>query len=153
MLKRLSLRRRIISNYYLVSSLIAPISRSSSWGLWCYRHYTSRMFRAQCISGCTNINREAGSEYVRFYPDSLKLHDYNAKVGIAFDGDADRVVFVDCKGQLYDGDMVLAMLSLKLRTEQRLRQNTVVITPMSNSGLRYYLTATWDCYSRGTKRR
>ncbi len=87
----------------------------------------------------TNINREAGSEYVRSHPGSLKLHDNNAEVGIAFDGDADRVVFVDRRGQLYDGDMLLAMLSLKLKAEQRLRNDTVIITPMSNSGLADYL--------------
>ncbi len=89
----------------------------------------------------TNINHKAGSEYVRFHPGSLAqtLHHHNAVVGVAFDGDADRAVFVDRQGQLYDGDMVLAMLSVKLQAEQRLRKDTVVITPMSNSGLAHYL--------------
>lgn len=89
----------------------------------------------------TNINYKAGSEHVRFNPGLLAqaLQKCNAAVGVALDGDADRAVFVDQKGQLYDGDMVLAMLSVKLQAEQRLRQDTVVITPMSNSGLTHYL--------------
>lgn len=89
----------------------------------------------------TNINYRAGSEHVRFNPGSLAqtLQRSNAVAGAAFDGDADRVVFVDRQGQLYDGDMVLAMLSVKLQAEQRLRKDTVVITPMNNSGLTHYL--------------
>ncbi|MEJ5310237.1 MAG: hypothetical protein WHX52_10725 [Anaerolineae bacterium] len=89
----------------------------------------------------TNINYKAGSEYVRFAPGSLAqtLQQHNAILGVAFDGDADRAVFVDRQGRFYDGDMVLAMLSVKLQAEQRLHKETVVITPMSNSGLAHYL--------------
>ena len=89
----------------------------------------------------TNINQRAGSEYVRFNPKALAqaIRQGNADLGIALDGDADRVVFVDNEGRLYDGDMVLAMLSLRLQAEHRLQQNTVVVTPMSNSGLAHYL--------------
>jgi len=89
----------------------------------------------------TNINRDAGSEHVRFNPGFLsqELHRYGAGLGVALDGDADRAVFVDREGRLYDGDMVLAMLALKLQAERRLQQNTIVITPMSNSGLEHYL--------------
>lgn len=89
----------------------------------------------------TNINYQAGSEHVRFNPGLLaqELGKYRSDLGVAFDGDADRAVFVDRRGQLYDGDMVLAMLALKLQAERRLQQNTVVITPMSNSGLTHYL--------------
>lgn len=89
----------------------------------------------------TNINYRAGSEYVRYNPDLLaqEMRQCNADFGVAFDGDADRVVFVDPHGRLYDGDMVLAMLSMKFQAEQRLRQNTVITTSMSNSGLMHYL--------------
>ena len=54
----------------------------------------------------TNINRDAGSEYVRFNPNLLaqEVRCYGADIGIALDGDADRVVFVDSEGRLYDGD-------------------------------------------------
>jgi len=89
----------------------------------------------------TNINRDAGSEHVRANPGFLaqELQRYGASLGIALDGDADRAVFVDENGRLYDGDLVLAMLALKLRAERRLQQDTVIITPMSNSGLAHYL--------------
>jgi len=89
----------------------------------------------------TNINDKAGSEHVRSNPESLAqvLQQRQADCGVAFDGDADRVVFVDRQGRFYDGDMVLAMLSGKLQAEQRLQHNIVVITPLSNSGLKHYL--------------
>ncbi|HEC34033.1 MAG TPA: phosphoglucosamine mutase [Chloroflexi bacterium] len=89
----------------------------------------------------TNINRLAGSEYVRLNPQRLaaELHGYDAEIGVTLDGDADRVLLVDHEGRLYDGDMMLAMLALKLHHEQRLQQDTVVTTPMSNSGLQDYL--------------
>lgn len=89
----------------------------------------------------TNINRNAGSEYVRFNPNPLtqEVRRCNAELGIAFDGDADRVIFIDREGRLYDGDMVLAMLALKYKSKQCLQQDTVVLTPMSNSGLTHYL--------------
>jgi phosphoglucosamine mutase len=89
----------------------------------------------------TNINRQAGSEYVRLNPRRLatELDRCNADVGVALDGDADRVLLVDREGRLYDGDMVLAMLALKLQREKKLQQDTVVATQMSNSGLTHYL--------------
>lgn len=89
----------------------------------------------------TNINRRAGSEYVRLHPQGLtaELHRHEARVAFALDGDADRALLVDRKGRVYDGDMIMAMLARKLQREQRLRQDTVVTTKMSNSGLKHYL--------------
>jgi phosphoglucosamine mutase len=88
----------------------------------------------------TNINLQAGSESVRNSPRLLaaQLQKYNAQVGIAFDGDADRVLFVDRANRVYDGDMLLAMLALRLQAKQQLRQDTVVYTQMSNSGLEQF---------------
>jgi len=88
-----------------------------------------------------NINRQAGSEFVRANPRWLaaKVQEYGADLGIALDGDADRLLLVDRDGCLYDGDMAMAILALKLRRERALRQDTVVATVMSNSGLPHYL--------------
>ncbi len=88
-----------------------------------------------------NINLRAGSEFVRSDPRRLasSVREYGAEIGIALDGDADRVLLVDRDGRLYDGDMVLAMLALKFQQERTLKGNTVVITQMSNSGLTHYL--------------
>ena len=89
----------------------------------------------------TNINHHAGSEYVRLNPYLLAqdVRRYRANIGVAFDGDADRGVFVDSLGQLYDGDLLLAILALAYQRERRLQQNTVITTAMSNSGLAHYL--------------
>lgn len=88
-----------------------------------------------------NINRQAGSEFVRSNPRWLaaKVQAYGADLGMALDGDADRLLLVDREGRLYDGDMAMAMLALKFRREGALRQHTVVATVMSNSGLPHYL--------------
>lgn len=88
-----------------------------------------------------NINQRSGSEYTRSHPYQLtdSLLQCHAGVGIALDGDADRALLVDRQGYLYDGDMFLAMLGLKLHREQTLRQDAIVTTQMSNSGLRHYL--------------
>lgn len=89
----------------------------------------------------TNINRLAGSEYIRINPAHMRdeLDQYKLPLGIAVDGDADRVVFVDNDGRFYDGDMLLAMLAVKLKRVNLLSQNKVVSTNMSNSGLKEYL--------------
>jgi len=88
-----------------------------------------------------NINKNAGSEFIRFNPKVLarELRYGSTDLGVALDGDADRAVFVDSEGRVYDGDMVLAMLSLKFHAERRLQQDAVVVTPMSNSALAHYL--------------
>jgi phosphoglucosamine mutase len=90
----------------------------------------------------TNINKSSGSEYARMEPQRMAeyLRTEHLPYGLALDGDADRAVFVDDRGRFYDGDMLLAMLALKLQKENLLAGNRVVITPMSNSGLEEYLT-------------
>jgi phosphoglucosamine mutase len=59
----------------------------------------------------------------------------NAQIGIALDGDADRVIVIDEKGQIVDGDAVMAMCAQRLIQEGQLRKSTVVATVMSNLGL------------------
>lgn len=81
----------------------------------------------------SNINRGFGSEF----PDQLKKEVVlkNAHLGIAFDGDADRVIFVDEKGQLIDGDAILAAIAIDLKKCGALKNNTVVSTIMSSVAL------------------
>ncbi len=85
----------------------------------------------------SNINVHSGSEHIRRYPKDLhKLtQQYQANFGIAFDGDADRVVFVDENGDLIDGDHVLAILSRYLKHQGKLLGDTIVATNMRNQGL------------------
>lgn len=81
----------------------------------------------------TNINDNCGSTH----PERLceLVRELGADVGFAFDGDADRLMAVDERGRLINGDQVMAMLALYLKEQGRLRQNTLVATVMSNMGL------------------
>lgn len=86
-----------------------------------------------------NINRDCGS----LYPDSLKQRvlEHGAHIGIAFDGDADRVAFVDEKGQIVDGDGAMVVLAKYLKEKGRLKKDTVVATIASNMGVETCLKA------------
>jgi len=87
-----------------------------------------------------NINERAGSEHVRRYPQGLSdlIRKYNANFGLVFDGDADRVIFVDEDGNLVDGDHMLAILADYLQSQDRLLADTVVSTTMRNGALVNY---------------
>jgi phosphoglucosamine mutase len=89
----------------------------------------------------TNINRKAGSEHARHLPREFatEFKRYGCEIGIALDGDGDRVAFIDQHGKFYDGDMLLSMLALDLRNHGKLSNDTIVITQMSNSGLEQHL--------------
>ena len=80
-----------------------------------------------------NINRECGSLHI----DSLrqKVVDERADLGVAFDGDADRSLFIDNKGNFVDGDATMWALASHLQSHGKLKDNTVVATVMSNIGL------------------
>jgi phosphoglucosamine mutase len=67
----------------------------------------------------------------------VKLH--KADIGIAHDGDADRTIFCDEKGRVVDGDKVMGMWAVELKSRRMLKKNTVVSTVMSNLGLEKYL--------------
>ncbi len=62
--------------------------------------------------------------------------EHQADLGLALDGDADRVVAVDRSGAIVDGDMLLALFALDLAAQSRLAGNTVVVTVMTNLGFR-----------------
>ena len=81
-----------------------------------------------------NINDGCGSTH----PGALQELVVAAKadVGLAFDGDADRVLAVDANGGLVDGDHVIAVCARDLRDQGRLRDDTVVVTVMTNLGFR-----------------
>jgi phosphoglucosamine mutase len=81
----------------------------------------------------TNINQECGS----IHPDNLcqKVLEHRAQLGIAHDGDADRVLLCDEHGKLVDGDDIMAITGLEMLAESRLAEKTIVATVMSNAGL------------------
>ena len=80
-----------------------------------------------------NINRDAGSTHIEGLQKFVV--ENHCDVGFAFDGDADRLMAVDERGSLINGDQVMAMLAVYLKGQGRLRQNTIVATIMSNMGL------------------
>ena len=84
-----------------------------------------------------NINREIGSTDTRAMVDAV--HKYRADIGIALDGDADRVVMCDEHGKIIDGDQLLGMIATSWKSQGRLAKNTVVATVMSNLGLETHL--------------
>ncbi|MBN9528576.1 MAG: phosphoglucosamine mutase [Alphaproteobacteria bacterium] len=86
-----------------------------------------------------NINRDCGSTRPEGLREQVLAH--RADLGIALDGDADRVVMVDERGELIDGDQILAIVAERWKTESRLRGGAVVATVMSNLGLERHLSS------------
>ncbi len=80
-----------------------------------------------------NINDNCGSTKTKAMRD--KTRELGADAGIAFDGDADRVMLSDSAGNEVDGDQMMAMIALHLKRKGKLEGNTVVATIMSNLGL------------------
>jgi phosphoglucosamine mutase len=80
-----------------------------------------------------NINLDCGS----LYPETLakKVIETGSDIGLAFDGDGDRLIAVDEKGNILNGDKVIAICAKRLKEEKMLKNNTVVTTVMSNLGL------------------
>ncbi|MBC8588270.1 phosphoglucosamine mutase [Paratissierella segnis] len=83
-----------------------------------------------------NINKKCGSTN----PEVIQklVLDNNADIGLSFDGDGDRIIAVDEKGQLIDGDHILAICGTYLKGNGRLKNNTIVGTIMTNIGLDLY---------------
>ncbi len=80
-----------------------------------------------------NINLNCGA----LYPDVIKeeVLENDADIGIAFDGDADRVIVCDENGKNVDGDHILAICAVNMKNTGKLKKNTIVATVMSNMGL------------------
>ena len=79
-----------------------------------------------------NINTACGSTHLENLIAYVKANKLD--IGVAFDGDADRVLCVDANGEVVDGDMIMAILALDMKARGMLRGNTVVGTIMSNFG-------------------
>ncbi len=80
-----------------------------------------------------NINLDCGS----LYPETLakKVIESGSDIGLAFDGDGDRLIAIDEKGNMVSGDKIITICAKRLKTEDMLKNNTVVTTVMSNLGL------------------
>ena len=87
----------------------------------------------------TNINKDVGSTSL----DAIKARvvEEGADIGIALDGDADRLIVIDEKGRAVDGDQIMALIATRLHARGDLKGGGVVATVMSNLGLERYLQA------------
>ena len=86
-----------------------------------------------CEPDGTNVNKKCGSLFTQNLGEFVKKGGFD--LGIAFDGDADRCLAVDEKGELIDGDMIMAILAQRFAAEGKLRGNMFIPTIMSNMGL------------------
>ncbi len=101
--------------------------------------YIKKVFEARfsvelinCMPDGKNINFNCGSTYMG--PLAKIVKESGAAAGIAFDGDADRALFIDETGAAVDGDQIMAMLAIDMKENGRLKNNLVVTTVMSNLG-------------------
>ena len=97
----------------------------------------ANVVRIGCEPNGLNINDNCGSTK----PQNLqkKVVEVGADIGIALDGDADRIIIVDENGEIVDGDKIIALIARKMLNDSTLKNNTVVVTQMSNLGLELYL--------------
>lgn len=97
----------------------------------------ANIIRIGCEPNGLNINDNCGSTK----PQNLqkKVVEVGADIGIALDGDADRIIIIDEKGEIVDGDKIIALIARKMLNNNTLKNNTVVVTQMSNLGLELYL--------------
>ncbi|MBF0329572.1 MAG: phosphoglucosamine mutase [Nitrospirae bacterium] len=84
-----------------------------------------------------NINENCGSLHLKSL--SQVVRETGADIGIAHDGDADRTLFIDDKGDIIDGDRIMAICAVEFKKEKKLNGDTVVATVMSNFGFEKFL--------------
>ncbi len=88
-------------------------------------------------SNCQNYGLKINEKCGALYPENLikKVFRYKADVGFAFDGDADRIIAVDEKGNIIDGDVIIYGVAKYLKEQGKLKGNTVVGTSHTNMGI------------------
>jgi len=103
-----------------------------------FRELGAEVIEFGCEPNGRNINDECGS----LYPErtAAQVRALRADIGIALDGDADRVIVVDEQGEIFDGDMLMWLCARDMQERGTLSKNTVVATVMSNLGLEVALS-------------
>ena len=87
-----------------------------------------------------NINEGCGSTHLEQLQEYVRTHKVDA--GVAFDGDADRCLFVDETGEVVDGDYIMAICGLDMQQRGKLRRSTIVGTVLTNLALPASVTPT-----------
>lgn len=98
-----------------------------------FRELGAAVVAVNCETDGKNINRDCGALYPETLPAHVKKH--SAALGVSFDGDGDRAIFVDETGEIRDGDYTLAVCARHLKQRDALPGNAVVTTVMANLGL------------------
>lgn len=86
-----------------------------------------------------NINKDCGSTHPNII--SKKVVELNYDIGIAVDGDADRLIICDEKGEIIDGDYIIGAIAKSMQNENKLSSKTIVLTVMSNLALEKFLNS------------
>ena len=89
-----------------------------------------------CLLYTSNINDGCGSTHMEALQRKMREGAYD--VGFAFDGDADRCLAVDARGNLVDGDQIMALCATRMKQKGLLKRDTIVVTVMSNLGLHLF---------------
>jgi phosphoglucosamine mutase len=97
-----------------------------------FRALGAEVIALNCEPTGTNINAQCGSQYPQTLSKEVKRH--SADIGLAFDGDGDRVIAVDETGTILSGDHLIAICAADLQKKKRLKNNIVITTVMSNMG-------------------
>lgn len=102
-------------------------------GPWIFRELGAAITKTGVAPDGLNINTECGAMHPERMAQLVK--EQGADIGIALDGDADRVIFADANGSIVDGDHVLAACAIAFKKRGLLARDTLVVTSMSNLGL------------------
>ncbi len=96
------------------------------------RELGARVTSIHDVPDGNNINQDCGSTNLASL--QIAVRDNNADLGLAFDGDADRVLAVDQQGRVIDGDFMIAICAEDMKSREALKGNTAVVTVMTNLG-------------------
>lgn len=116
-------------------TIVVDCANGASYGLApkLFERLGARIIAINAEPDGRNINLNSGSLHIEGL--QKKVIDEKADIGVAFDGDADRSLFVDHEGKFVDGDATLLVLAEHLQANRQLNNDTVVATVMSNIGL------------------
>jgi phosphoglucosamine mutase len=123
--------KRIISGFKVVVDCSYGAASDIAPKLW--RRLGCDVIELHCKYDGTNINDNCGSTHPAAMCQAVVEH--KADFGVAYDGDADRVIMADEQGRVVDGDRILYLCARLLKEEGALKNDTVVATVMSNMGL------------------
>ncbi len=128
--------KSVIGNHNLRGlKVVVDCANGASYqvGPWMLKELGAEVIKTHAEPDGYNINADCGALHPEVAGALVQQH--GADVGIAFDGDADRVVFTDARGRVLPGDCILAMCALDLHARRQLKHDTLVVTSMSNLGL------------------